>query len=852
LSALGDLFVKVKAGDGQVVVLEGEAGIGKSRLVDELVARLQRDGEDLNFLFGSYPPNGAATATGAFSSAYREQFGEEGSAAYLRKTPILVPAFDALLRGESAPEGVEALTKDSLQTCFVNATRALAAERPTVVLIDDLHFGPEEARALFTSLAMAAPGHRVLLIGTTRPGMTEDWQGGLDRFDHVTRIAPQRLGGKDLVRLLEDAFHSKALAESIGVQIIVKSDGNPFFTFEIIRGLREGRFITREDDGTWVTTRVIEEIEIPSSVLDLVNARVAELTEEERDLLDVACCWGFEFDPTLVGGVVGIARIPALKRFGQIERQHRLVRSVGRNYVFDHHQVQEALYGGLNEQLREEYHAALAEALETRTGSADQEPETLDGALCVDLSEHFLTGARGESALRYLEAAEKHLTEGYLHEQAVVLAERALAVPDLMTGPERARALIRLCGVGGPLDRLGRRPRQEECAREAERLAEEAGEPEWRGRAAHSLGWCLDRTARLEEAEAAYRRALEMAVAGGDRKAEALATGSLGSVFQSKGRLAEAREHLERQLELSRKVGYRAGEANATGNLGNVFWLEGRLAEAREHHEQRLALSRETGDRMGEAAAAGNLGLVYQAEGRLAEAREHLERHLALSREIGHRPGEAVAIGNLGNLLQSEGRLAEAQEHFERHLALCREIGYRMGEGIALHNLGLVHSERGETAHAEELLEACLSLCEEFGFRHLSAATLLARGALRVAAGNVESARVSFVAGRDLAANVGISGIETMAHCHLACLPGGDPRDALAAFTENQGCLNAEERLEARWLLFRATGDRAHVVEARRLLDESVAIVDEETRESMLTNRRLSREITAACEGERP
>src|SRR5262249_33294411 len=157
----------------------------------------------------------------------------------------------------------------------------------------------------------------------------------------------------------------------------------------------EGQFISQTPDGTWVTTRVIGDIKIPSSVLDLVNARVADLTQEERDLLDVAACWGFEFDPGLVGDVLGIGRIPLLKRFGQIERRHRLVRSSGRNYAFDHHQVQEALYGSLHEQMREEYHAALASALETRTNAAQTDPGALGGAVCVDLAEHFLRGAAG-------------------------------------------------------------------------------------------------------------------------------------------------------------------------------------------------------------------------------------------------------------------------------------------------------------------------------------------------------------------------------------------------------------------------------------------------------------------------
>ena len=127
------------------MLLEGEAGIGKSRLVDEFAALLQREGEDIDFLYGSYPPGLAATAEGAFSMAYRARFGERGSGAWLPENQALVPAFDALLRGEAPPEGAQPLSKGSLQVCFAHATRALAAQRTTVILIDDLHFAPKKA-----------------------------------------------------------------------------------------------------------------------------------------------------------------------------------------------------------------------------------------------------------------------------------------------------------------------------------------------------------------------------------------------------------------------------------------------------------------------------------------------------------------------------------------------------------------------------------------------------------------------------------------------------------------------------------------------------------------------------------
>lgn len=840
---LRELYDQARSGNGRVVLVEGEAGIGKSRLVDEFVGRLHAAGEDVNFLFGSYPPGGAATASGAFSEAFREQFGEGGSASYLAENRILVPAFDALLRGEGAPEGSQALASGSAQTCFVRATQALAAERVTVVLIDDLHFAPEEGRALFSSLAMAVPGHRVLLIGSTRPSVSEEWRAGLTRLAQVTPLPVQRLGPKDLVRLLADSLGSTQLAEDLGGKIARKSDGNPFFAFEIIRGLREGQFITQRDDGTWATTRMIDEIEIPSSVLDLVNARVAALTEAERDLLDVACCWGYEFDPGLIGDVLEMRRIPLLKRFGQIERAHRLVRASGRNYVFDHHQVQEALYSALHEQMREEYHAALAEALEARTSAAEADPETLDGALCVDLCEHYLKGSRGGSALRYLEAAQSHLSKGCLNAQVVALSERAVAAPGLLTGADRANVLLRLFRA---LDVLGRRTRQEEYVREAERLAEEAGDDELRGQVTDALGNVFLSTSRHEQAWAAFHRSLDLARARGDKAAEAGATVSMGNVFWVQGRLSEAQEQYERGLALCREIGHTLFEANATGNLGNALESQGRLVEAQQHFERDLVLCREIGFRVGEAVATGNLGMVFRSQGRLAEAQEHFERSLALNREIGRRQGEAVATGGLAAVFGSQGRLAKARDYHERAIALCREIGYRDGELLALHNVGGVLRELGDSEGSQERLVACLSLCEEIGDRHMGASTERALGSLRAAMSDLERARELLVKARDAAAEIGIPGDEVLARCELALLPDGHVQDALLAYTEHEERLSPGERQSARYLLFRASGDRTHLEEARRLLDELLAKNPPEYRQSMCTNLGVHREIQTA------
>jgi serine/threonine protein kinase/tetratricopeptide (TPR) repeat protein len=926
LAKLRELFDATKAGDGRVVLVEGEAGIGKSRLIDEFVGLLAQAGEDVNFLHGSYPPGGAATAWGAFTSAYREHLGDDEAAvrAALTQTPLLAPAFAALLRGDVAPTGTQPLSKDSMRTTFVHATRAFAAQRTTIVLIDDLHFAPEEGRALFASLALAVPGHRVLLVGTTRPEIDATWIALVDRGEHVSRIRLPRLGAKELVLLLRESLGSVHLAEELAGRIATKSDGNPFFVFEILRGLRDGKFLTRKPDGTWATTKVIAEIEVPGTVKDLILARIANLVTDERNLLDVAACAGFEFDPVLVGEILGVNRIQVLQRLAAVEKSHRLVRSVGRRFTFDHHQVEEVLYAALPEMLREEYHAAIATEIEARSGAASKEPRDLDGALCVDLAEHFLKGAQGYRARRYLDAALGNLETGYLNDAAVRLADRALSVAGLVVGRERCELLLR---KAGRLELLGRRDAQRASVEEASALSEADGDPALRARALRALGtvrWQLD---CHDEAQAVLGEALAFARVAGDRKAEADASGSLGNVFWSLGRHGEARERFEENLALAREIGDRRGEAIATGNLGVIFRSLGRLGEAREHQERYLALAREIGDSRAEARATGNLGNIFSSLGRNAEALEHHERYLALARaigdrdmeanalgnlgidfrslgrlresqeiqerslalvrEIGDRRGEAHSTGNLGNVLVSLGRLGEAREHHERHLALAREIGDRRGEARAMVHLAIVSQSLGQFAEARELADRALALAREIGERgHESdallsraciameegdattaerlltetielrqtmghrdgvAVALKARGELFQQIGRADESQASFAEALAIVRELSLPHVELIVTAELARIPGGDVAAALAALAASEDSVDVQDAMAARYFIWQATRDPAHLAEAKRLLEFLVEHAPSECRQTMLLNVSLHCEIAATA-----
>jgi tetratricopeptide (TPR) repeat protein len=885
LSRLRMLYEQATAGDGQVVIVQGEAGIGKSRLVDELVLSLWASGEDIDFLYASYPPGGAATASGAFSTAYREHFGDDEAAIReaLPQTPLLVPAFAALLRGDAPPAGTEPLTKDSLQAVFVHATRSIASRRPTVVLVDDLHFAPAEGRALFAALALAVAGHRILLVGTARPEVDEKWLAQLDHAG-AQRMQIARLGGEHMVELLREALGSEHLARELAGRIAEKSDGNPFFVFEILRGLREGKFLTRRPDGTWITTGAIREIDVPSSVVELVQARVSDLGAEERNVLEVASCVGFEFDAALVGDVLGVARIPLLQRLGTIEKRHRLVRSVGRRFAFDHHQVQEVLYAGLSEPLREEYHVAIAEALELRHDALSKEVSELDGALCVALADHLLRGAQGARALRYLDAAHSELRRGYLDDAAARLAERALVVEGLVQGDDRIDLLLR---QAINLDHIGRREVARAALDEALALADRGEDAARRARVRGALGIHCTYVMALQDATTHLTESRDMAHEAGDLGAEMRAVGNLGNVLMYSGRLGEALEQHSRSLELARQMGDPRGQANSLLNLGTDLWYLSRFDEALSHYQACLALARETRDRHVEALALGSLGNVHASLGRFAQASDHVEQQLTLGREMGDRRSEGLATGNLGTFAWSLGCLAEAQERFTRHLAIASEIGDRRSEALASMNLALLErsfgrpeeartwlgkglrisrdiplrtceadalrlladleSDAGHFADAETLSTEALGIHRAVGQREGEAASLAALGGIRREMGRLDEARSDLTAALDIARAIPAPTVELVAAATMALLPDGDVAAALAALAASESRAVARSAIDVRLILWHATADPVHVQEAKRRLDHFVAHSPADCREPMIANVREFREIAAVA-----
>jgi tetratricopeptide (TPR) repeat protein len=888
LSRLRGHFEAACEGQGRVVILDGEAGSGKTRLLDELTTGLQEDGVEFNFLYGAYPPGGAATAAGALSSAYREHLGaddlERSLEEHLGKMPGLIPSFAAILRGEPAPQGQVALDRDATQTAFVQVSRSLAAERPTLIVIDDLHLAPEEGLALFAALACAVPGHRLFLLGATRPGVPDAWLAGLTRLDHVIRQTVDRLDPHAVTGILAERFGSKKVAQQIGPRVATWSDGNALFVFEILHGLQDGGFLVRRPNGVWTMWGDASHFEIPTSIQDQIQARFSTLDDDARALVDVAACAGFRFDPVLVGEALDLGPIAVLRRLGQLNRVHRLVHPAEKLFVFDHHLVREALYESLSEALRERYHAALGEALERRLGADDRPPESLDGGLLVDLCEHFLGGGMGARAVRYLWAALDHLEQNGLSASTLALAERMLEPAGILEPSDRAALLLR---ASEHLGFAGRTDSQRARIEEALAVAIGAGDTRMRSRAHRLLGMHHLVGARSEKGGEHILEAIRLAREAGDPEEEVSAMIQHGNLLAQASRFGEARKCFEDAYALSDRTGNPAAAAAAIGSLGYVCTEDGRPEEAVEHGRHCLEIFAEIGDRVREVKARGLLGNALTSLCRWAEAREVLEKQIVQAREIGYRRGEAMATGNLGLVCISEGRPSDALECYaheleihdemdegdpliqahdavrvaavqaligrnresldlaRRALSIYTEIGDRRNAAFARQAMGVALARLGEVAEAEKELRVGIEVLDSVGDRHEVSPLLIELGRVLWRSDQPDRAAECFEQALEAAEETGHAASHVRALSHLARLGRADAGEATKMLTAKADLIGVPDRMEIHHVLWRVTGEAEHLEAARRMLLDIRANAPEADRATIMTEVPLHGDILA-------
>ncbi len=781
-----ELLGRAEAGTGSILLIQGEAGIGKSRLVEHL---LQRAGERSGLAgTGACILRGNAPPFHAFIEAASGLMERAG----LRTTEDLdamLEAFDCPPQRVSAihcflglAEG-SSLSPDQLLAGASELFLALArrAGRLLAVVIEDLNQADDASVDLFCFLAHRLAGTRLILAGTFRAGSllaSSSAQGQAHE-----RVVDQLAGRPDLLKVTLDRLSPEEITElTAGVlpgleldqplqeTLQASSGGNPLFVLEYLEHLRREDCIVRAG-GVFRRTKALDSAAVPRRIQELLERRLDRLDASLREVLELAAVDGNLLDPALLAGALDLSRLGLLRTVRLLHAEHRLVMSSEKGFRLDPPQMREVILGRLAPPLRQEMHLLLATSMVRLYGDDDQRAgriarhwigagERLEAvgylrrAGKAALAVHALSGAHRHYSRAFgflVEAAPedprrwpllRELVEvkGKVGEDrsAIALLKREMAECASFSVDDKVWALV---AMGASHVRLGAYARALALLEKAEKTGEDGqGIPgEIRIELLRTRAGALIRAADFDSALECLGEA-DRLTSSGSARALAIAYRT-GHALYAKGDYPAARIQWKKVVEDSRTAGELRQMTLGLYALSSLERMAGLLPEARRLGEEAVGLAEKTGDRRGLSHATNNLALALIALGDRERGIDLHERSLELKRELGDLQGESNSLHNLAEACRQGGRLKEAIAHAERAAAIKRNIGELDGLMPVLLGRGTLLAELGRTLEARESFQEVREVSQARGQADWAVRALVEEARIDLAHEQLESAR---------------------------------------------------------------------------------------------------------------
>jgi class 3 adenylate cyclase/tetratricopeptide (TPR) repeat protein len=687
-----------RTGRPHLFTVIGEAGMGKSRLIDEFAARLP---QDVLMLVGRAESHGATTLgpiadmlrrlTGVAEGEHGERIRRRLREAIAARCAIdgaeeLAERLAFILGVPGREHREEAVLLQDAQRAFATLIEALAARGPLVLVLDDIHL----ARAPVLDLVerfVARKRHastRALVAVSGRQDLLDDrpaW--GSTAWNHtLVRLEPlDAEESDDLVRRAAGGRVSEETAQ----QVVERSGGNPFFIVETTGMLL--------DAGGAASDRP----PLPPTVQAVVAARLDHLPTELRDLARRTSVFLDSFDLE----ELALIDPPDRDALSALEEAEVLSTEDGSmRWRFCHQILHDVAYAGLPKRQRLQLHLAVADGLDRtgRPGGADHLERAALASLDLDPTDRTVPDRAAAALLQAGDRARRRMEP----RRAVDRFRRALALagPPAMWGVREARALA---GIGEARYWLAEYTQASEALGEAERLGLQTGDAWTLAHALRFLGdVVLNVDADVDRAEVLFARSLQAAEDLGDPQA------------------------ISRSLLFS----------------GWVPWTRDRFAEAEAIWQRALSIATETGDRWVQARTLTALSVARAEVDDLDAEAAYVERALAVARDLGDQFSIAVAMVQMGRSLRARKRQTEAIPFFTEAAAMFEESGVRWELADALYARGSAYEELGRLDEAETDLRVAVRLCEELGARALARWTTRALARVRGRRDDWDSAAV--------------------------------------------------------------------------------------------------------------
>lgn len=812
LERLAGFFERAMQGHTSICMVSGEPGAGKTTLLRQFSRRCLLDCPDLRVAYGECDAVGeAGDPYLPFREILQDLTGESGRAGedvpgsakadsrlgrffrYSAQTivengpdliDIFVPGAALAARlggraarklnlggrladaaaGPSVPTAAE-VTQESIFEQYVQVLRALAAQRPLILIVDDMHWADSGSVGLLFHLARRLVSDPILIIGAYRD---EDVSRGRGRESHalVPVLAELRrihgdvgidLGLND-ARGFVDAFldaRPNVLDAGFRDELTRHTDGNPLFLTELLNSFIESGALVEDSEGVLHPVRSIAWRELPHRVEGVIESRMQRLSPEQRDILDVACVQGEEFSAEIVAAITGQTRRTIVRELsGSLQREHRIVEAVGlvrvgsqsrSVYRFRHNLFQAYLYETLDEIERADLHGETGIALEDFHRGEEEE-------VAVALARHFSMTPDRERRLRFTLMAAERARRSSAPREAAGLYETGLQI--LADEPEAGAVdtldpgrIAELLAI-----QYGLLAEQEQAIRAYERALEatRADDRLRRARLLTGLSEPLQRLSRYDEANDVLDAA-ESELDETDRNDEQAYWRARLEILLQRGYIHYWRGDIERLepliAELRPLVDQWADVNQRCEFAASMLRLGLRKTRFRLEEETMDLVQRAVDDLGEEGPPQVRMGQLFQLgfanlwSDRPTEAAASFQACLALYPRCGDEVLRLRALVYLAYALRRQGD----EERLERCVAEAEPLAERSGSGeyggaLLAHRAWLAW-RAGDGVRADALSQQALGVWEAKAPRYPAKwAALMLRIRLMVAADDIETA----------------------------------------------------------------------------------------------------------------
>ncbi|MEE8385783.1 MAG: AAA family ATPase, partial [Dehalococcoidia bacterium] len=659
LAVLGGYLEQAKRGQGQVVFISGEAGIGKTRLMLEFRHAITDEG--VTWLEGQCISYGKNIPYLPAIDILKRNFGveegdkdtaiihkvDEGAASWDEASQATVPYLKYLLSVDPGDAAVTTMDPLERRAGIFDGLRAIllqeSAGRPLVVVVEDLHWVDEKSEEALTALVDVVASAPVLLVLTYRPGYAH----ALGERTYYSRLALGHLPPEDSVAMAEGVLQVATLPSQLQQLITGKAEGNPFYIEEVTKSLVEAG-VLRKTDGSYSLERPAEQIRVPDTIQEVILSRIDRMEREAKEAIQLASVIGREFTVRLLERISDVETKldDLLGELKSLELIYEKAYFPELSYMFKHALTHEVAYSTLLLERRKALHKIVAAAIEELY--EDRLPEWYEA-----LAHHYYEGQEWEKALDYLVKAAQKATAAYANQDALTYYDRALQACDHVSDVP-VESLMDI----------------------------------YSGKAEVSLT-----IKRWTDVVSNYGRLRELAGGAGNRAVEGLALGGVayGHVWAHEFDLAEAAA--QEAIILADELDDDAVRARAFCVLGYLECVRGNLAAAAEAATEAIRLCRETGQPPYEDIGRNCQTLNHSWRG-LYEQAHHISADAVAACELHH-----VTVPLLANkwaqgiAFAGHGRYNEASATLRDGIALCERMGDKSYQSRIWNTLGWVHGE---------------------------------------------------------------------------------------------------------------------------------------------------------------